>query len=163
MNNKRDTVWAGAAAGLAGGLVASFAMGFVHKYYAKATGSEVVRRGQDSTALAADMVSERVFDHDLTGEQRKVAGPAVHFAVGGSLGALYGVVSSAVPVVSGGLGLPFGAAVWAGAHATAVPKLGLGDSPMDNPIADEAAEFGAHLVYGLVTDLVRRLVLLALE
>jgi hypothetical protein len=40
--------------------------------------------------------------------------------------------------VSRAFGLPFGAAVWLGAHIVAVPALGL------------------HLVYGSITELVRR-------
>jgi uncharacterized membrane protein YagU involved in acid resistance len=53
-------------------------------------------------------------------------------------------------------GLPFGLAVWLGAHAIVVPALGLADSPVRQPIGKEAEEFGLHLAYGSVTELVRR-------
>ena len=60
------------------------------------------------------------------------------------------------------LGLPFGASVWLGAHVIMVPALGLAAPPTRQPPAKEALEFVLHLVYGAVTEVVRRLVRRAL-
>jgi putative membrane protein len=73
------------------------------------------------------------------------------------VGAVYGAAAEIIPMVSRGFGLPFGAAVRLGAHVVAVPALGLTESPVRRPVAEEAKEFGLHLVYGSVTELVRRL------
>jgi len=46
----------------------------------------------------------------------------------------------------------------AGAHVIAVPALGLAEPPTRRPRSEEGLEFALHLVYGVVTELVRRLV-----
>jgi uncharacterized membrane protein YagU involved in acid resistance len=56
-----------------------------------------------------------------------------------------------------GFGLPFGAAVWLGAHVMTVPALGLAEPPTRQPLAKEMPELGMHFLYGTVTELVRRL------
>jgi len=73
------------------------------------------------------------------------------------VGALYGAAAAIVPRVTTAFGLPFGVAVWLGAHVIVVPALGLADSPVRQPIPKEAEEFALHLAYGSVTELVRRL------
>jgi uncharacterized membrane protein YagU involved in acid resistance len=52
--------------------------------------------------------------------------------------------------------LPFGVAVWLGAHVIMVPALGLAAPPTRQPPLKEAFEFVSHLVYGAVTELARR-------
>jgi putative membrane protein len=52
--------------------------------------------------------------------------------------------------------LPFGVAVWLGAHVIVVPALGLAPPPTRRPLGKEAVEFVLHLVYGAVTELGRR-------
>ena len=54
------------------------------------------------------------------------------------------------------MGAPFGAALYLGAHAAAVPALGLSKPVTRKPLKDEAGEFLGHLVYGVVTDMTRR-------
>jgi uncharacterized membrane protein YagU involved in acid resistance len=81
----------------------------------------------------------------------------VHYAFGASVGAFYGAVAEIVPRVTAGLGLPFGAAVWLGAHVLVVPALGLSEPPTRRPVRQEAEECGLHLVYGVTTELARRL------
>ena len=53
--------------------------------------------------------------------------------------------------------LAIGAAVWLGAHVVAVPALGLAEPPTRRPRSQEARELLLHLVYGVVTETVRRL------
>ncbi|HJZ96510.1 MAG TPA: DUF1440 domain-containing protein, partial [Candidatus Solibacter sp.] len=71
----------------------------------------------------------------------------------------YGAGAAGNRKVSIGLGVPFGAVVYAGAHAGAVPALGLSESPTKSRARDEVGEFLGHLVYGVVTDLTRRAVI----
>jgi uncharacterized membrane protein YagU involved in acid resistance len=49
-----------------------------------------------------------------------------------------------------------GAAVWLGAHVVAVPALGLSEPITKSPMTQEAGEFGAHIVYGTVSEGLRR-------
>jgi uncharacterized membrane protein YagU involved in acid resistance len=69
----------------------------------------------------------------------------------------YGAAVEVLPVLGTGLGMPFGAAVWLGAHVITVPALGLSEPVTRSTPLREAVEFGAHLVYGAVVEVVRRL------
>ena len=75
-----------------------------------------------------------------------------------------GIIAGAevAPRVTVALGLPFGVAVWLGAHVIVVPALGLAAPPTRRPPPKEALEFFLHLVYGAVREVVRRLVRRAL-
>lgn len=150
---REQSVWKGLVAGLAGGLAASAVMGPVHEWARK--NNQAARSGEDATVKAAEAVSEGVADHSLSRKEKKVAGPAVHFAFGGGMGAAYGAVAEVWPEVTTGFGAPFGAAVYGGAHAVAVPVLSLSKPITESSPQAESAEFAAHLVYGIVTDLVR--------
>ena len=99
----------------------------------------------------------RLAGYRLAEDQKAPAGSVVHYAFGAVVGALYGAAAEIVPRVTTAFGLPFGVAVWLGAHVIVVPALGLADSPVRQPIGKEAEEFGLHVVYGAVTELVRRL------
>jgi uncharacterized membrane protein YagU involved in acid resistance len=156
---RRENPWLGAGAGLIGGLAGSFAIGGFLHLWAKVTKSNLEQKGAESTVKAANYVSRKVFDHELEEEQKPKAGSAVHFAFGSLVGAAYGAAASANSKVSTTIGLPFGASVYAGAHAAAVPALGLSDPPSRARMKDEVGEVLGHLVYGVVTDLTRRAVI----
>jgi uncharacterized membrane protein YagU involved in acid resistance len=53
--------------------------------------------------------------------------------------------------------VPFGLAVWLGAHVITVPALGLAEPPTRRPRSKEGLELLLHVVYGAVTETVRRL------
>ncbi|MDQ6699309.1 MAG: DUF1440 domain-containing protein [Acidobacteriota bacterium] len=152
-----NRIWTGLGAGLAGGLIASAAMGPIHSMAAKLDGSGPPE-GEDATVKTASAISEGLLCHKLTKDQKKVAGPLVHFGFGAEVGALYGAVAEAYPAVTVGFGMPFGAAVWLGAHVIMVPALGLSKPATQSPVSKEAAELAAHLVYGAVTEFCRRLI-----
>ena len=113
---------------------------------------------EPATVKAAEAISEGVFGHELTKSEKKVAGPAVHYAFGTSVGGLYGAVAEVVPEVRVGAGLPFGAVFWLVADETAVPLLGLSKSPTEYPLSTHVYALASHFVYGLTTEVVRRAV-----
>jgi putative membrane protein len=98
----------------------------------------------------------------LPENMKPLAGHLVHYAFGGGVGTFYGAVATVASRVTMALGLPFGVAVWLGAHVIMVPALGLAAPPTRQPPAKEAMEFFLHLVYGAVTESVRRLIRQAL-
>ena len=173
-------VWKGLAAGLVGGLVASWTMNRFQDVWSKLAeefgqskeqssardggGESQQAQGgdeeqtDDATVKAASAISEGVFDHKLTKSEKKVAGPAVHYAFGTSVGGLYGAVAELAPEVTAGAGLPFGAAFWLVADETAVPLLGLSKGPTEYPIGTHAYALASHFVYGLTAEAVRRAV-----
>src|SRR5438034_15273 len=71
-------------------------------------------------------------------------------------------VAAVTPRVTTAAGLPFGVAVWLGAHVITVPALGLAEPPTRQPPSKEGLEFVLHLIYGAVTELMRRLAHLVL-
>jgi putative membrane protein len=111
---------------------------------------------EPATVKAAEAISENVFDHHLTKDEKEVAGPAVHYAMGAGSAAIYGVFSEFMPGVTAGADIPFGAAVWLLADEAAVPALGLSKGPTEYPLLTHAYSLASHFVYGLTTEFVRR-------
>lgn len=172
--NERNSVHlaSGIAAGIAGGLVASWVMNeFMAKVgpslqkavQNKDSGSEqqepVGPKPDDATMKTADAVVSTVTGgRHLSHEQKEKGGPIVHYAFGAMMGATYGAIAEGVPDATFGFGTAFGAALFAGADLVAVPALNLSGSPTDSPLSSLSTPFVAHLVYGSVTEAVRRLV-----
>jgi len=78
-------------------------------------------------------------------------------------GGIYGAVAERLPGASMGAGLPFGAAVWLVADEVVVPALGLSKKPTEYPFSSHAYALASHLVYGLATEMGRRVVRSALK
>jgi putative membrane protein len=181
--NGRDEgdVWKGLAAGLVGGLVASWTMNQFQAVWSKITegfekphgaqsmkpseGEEASQASEedkeeqdDATVKAARAVSEGIFGHELKDSEKEAAGAAVHYAFGTAVGGLYGAVAELSPEVTTGAGLPFGTAFWLVADETAVPLLGLAKGPTEYPVSTHVYALASHLVYGLTAELVRRAV-----
>ncbi len=148
----------GAAAGLIGGLVASFVMNEFQSLWTKVSSEQKQQTGEEqepSTVKAAEAISETVLDRKLTKGEKAYAGPAVHYAMGGTSGAIYGAVSEMMPTATLGAGLPFGAAVWVVADDIVVPALGLSKPVTEYPLSIHAYALASHFVYGLTTEAVR--------
>lgn len=168
-SRRRPSPWKGAFAGLVGGLTASWVMGQFQKAvpadaFAELLGedpdpggnSEGEESSEPATVETAEEIAEGVFDHRLTEPEKETAGPAVHYALGTTVGALYGATAEVWPRVAAGYGLPFGTAFWLGADEVAVPALGLAGPPTEQPPSTHLYALASHLVYGLTTDLLRR-------
>lgn len=170
VKRNQGDVLKGLAAGLIGGLVASWTMNRFQDVWMKLTDSQSSEsqtpeqvEGQkgdeeqdDATVKTASAISEGIFDHELTKSEKKIAGPAVHYAFGTSVGGLYGAAAELAPEVATGAGLPFGAAFWLVADETALPLLGLSKGPTAYPVSTHVYALASHFVYGLTTELVRR-------
>ena len=157
-------VWRGVIAGLVSGVIAAVAMSVVHNGLARiGAGARQQkpppdqRQDEDATVKVADGIARWLLRRPLPEDKKPLAGNLVHYAFGGSIGALYGGVATIAPRVTAAVGLPFGIAVWLGAHVITVPALGLAEPPTRQPPSKEGLEFVLHLVYGAVTELVRRL------
>ena len=156
MSDPARSIWRGALAGLVGGLLAAGAMSLAHQILPKPDAP--ADEGEDATVKTADNITRGVAGRPLPERAKPAASQIVHYAFGGSVGAVYGGVAELMPRVSAGFGVPFGLAVWLGAHVITVPALGLAESPARRPLSKEAPELGLHVVYGAVVELVRRLV-----
>jgi putative membrane protein len=161
-------IWKGMIAGAAGGLAGAWTMNLLQAGLAKM--AEASSNGQkqkeqesdDATVKAASAISETVADHKLTAREKKLSGPAVHYAFGAVMGALYGGAAEVAPASARGWGLPFGTVLWAGADEVGVPMAGLSGPPWETPASTHASALAAHLVYGATVEGVRRAVRFAL-
>ncbi|MFZ0592688.1 MAG: DUF6789 family protein [Bryobacteraceae bacterium] len=154
-NPAPPSLWKGILAGALAGLIASRVMSEFHSLLPRAE-SYSQRADEDSTVKAASAISRTIFHHELSSDQKKIAGPAMHYAFGTTVAALYGALAEFRDPLPLGRGLPFGAAIWFGAHVITVPALGLSEPVTRSAPATEAAEFAAHLVYGTVVEGLRR-------
>ena len=182
--NRDGDVLKGLVAGAIGGLVASVVMnqfqklvgGLItaekrsHGAQSLQQGSphhgiarELEKRGEDdakddAAGRLANAISVGIFDRELTGSEKETSGTALHYAYGISMGAVYGAAAEVLPGVTVGAGLPYGAFIWLGADEGVVPLLGLSKSPTEYPLSIHAYALASHLVYGLTTEAVRRVV-----
>ena len=178
MNTEPD-VLKGVVAGTIGGVVASWVMDEFQAVWIKATEPIQYSQGngsnessssiqgkeqsqdegeeqQPATVKAAEMISEKIFGHQLAKEKKKIAGLAVHYATGAASGAIYGAAAEVAPKVTVGAGIPFGTAVWLVVDETAVPLLGLSKGPTAYSLSTHIYALASHFVYGLTTDMTRR-------
>jgi putative membrane protein len=117
----------------------------------------------DATMKTADAIVSIVTGgrHQTLQEEQK-GGPIVHYAFGALMGAVYGAAVEYAPAARTGFGTAFGSALFTGADMIAVPALGLSGSSSGAPVSSLASPFSAHIVYGVTTEAVRRLVRAAL-
>src|SRR6202049_467807 len=160
----------GMLAGAVGGLVASWTMNEFQKAWAAAekqiTGGEQGAPGgqnggkdaEDATMKTADRISEVLQGHHLTRDEKKKAGPVVHYAFGAIMGAVYGASVEVNPAANAMAGIPFGAILFAAGGGVALPALGLSDKPMAYPLSTHLYGLVSHAVYGVTTETVRRMV-----
>ena len=153
----------GALAGAVAGLLGAFAMERFQTLWsetskrARPKQTAGAAKDEPTTMKAAERVTERVFHAELPDEIKPVAGEAVHYAMGTLSGAIYGAIAEVLPIARAGNGLVFGALLWWIADNMAVPAIGLAKKPSAYPPSTHAYALSSHLVYGFVTETVRRI------
>jgi putative membrane protein len=117
-------------------------------------------RGQneDPTMKMAELLSEKILHRQLTTDEKKKAGPIVHYAYGGLAGGFYGVAAEVIPAAKRGFGTYYATALFLGGDEIGVAALGLAKSPLSYPLSSHVNALGAHLVYGISTEMGRRMV-----
>lgn len=176
MADHNASAFKGMLAGAIGGLVASWVMNvfmeeagpkvqtiaakFDHSAQQQSSNSsQDGEPKEDATMKAADaIVRTATGGRHLSLEGKQKGGPIVHYAFGGLMGALYGLASEFSPMTTAGFGTAFAGALFAGADLWAVPALHLSGSTGDAPVSSLATPFGAHMVYGVTTEAVRKVI-----
>jgi uncharacterized membrane protein YagU involved in acid resistance len=157
--SRKNKTYQGVIAGAVGGLVASWTMTRFQVLLSNAlTGQPDPHKeqGEDSTVKTAKKISTGLFGHELSPEEKKAAGPIVHYAYGTGIGALYGGLAQRHEPITSGFGSAYGAAAWALGDEIAVPALGLGRKPAETPLSEHFQTLAAHLVYGITLEGIRR-------
>ena len=162
------SAWKGLVAGIVGGMVASWAMDRFQYWWLSFGGGDELKlqqtpreegnREEPATVKAASAISEALFGHSLTTREKEIAGPIVHYAVGTTAGAVYGIAAEYEPDVTNLAGIPFGAAFWLVVDEGALPLLGLSKGPTAYQTSTHAYALASHLVFGLTAEVVRGVV-----
>lgn len=174
------SAWKGLAAGMIGGLLGSWMMNRYQMAEEKvsrtwdtnnprnksasrqkqANREDDGRKNQDddATVKMAELLSEKVLHRRLSEDEKKKAGPAVHYAYGALAAGIYGAAAEIVPKVKKGGGMLFATTLFVGGDEIGTWKLGLAKSPADYPLSSHANALASHLVYGVTTELGRRAV-----
>ena len=139
----------GLLAGLIGGLVATAAKSLAEKFYPPRT------HGEPEPPV---VLAERVAGHDLHGKQKEAAAEAIHWGFGALTGAAYGALAEYYPAATQKDGAAFGTALASLTHANALPAMGLSAPPEEQTVRERTSEMATHVVYGMVTETVRRFV-----
>lgn len=139
----------GLLAGLLGGLVATAAKTFAERLYPPRTHGE-----PEPPAVLA----ERLAGHPLAGREKAVAEEAIHWGFGALTGAAYGALAEYYPLATQKDGAAFGTALASLTHGTALPAMGLSAEPEEQTTRERASELATHVMYGVVTETVRRFV-----
>ncbi len=162
--------WKGLAAGLAGGLVASWTMNQFQAGWSMAS-QKLGKHTQESqsrhqtqaqgdsegpTEKVADAFSCSVMGRRLSTHEKKKLGPVVHYAFGTIMGGLYGLLAEVKPTAKIGFGTGYGALLFAGVDEAGLAALGLAKPPTAYPASTHAYALASHLVYGATAEGVRR-------
>ncbi len=111
---------------------------------------------EPASVQTAEIVGEKLFGRELAHWEKRAAGPIFHYGFGMVAGAIYGVMAERSAATTRGFGIPFGATVWATADEIGLPLAGLAAPPTRYPMSRHLTALGTHLVYGLTTECVRR-------
>jgi putative membrane protein len=139
----------GLLAGLIGGLVATAAKNFAEKIYPPRAHGE---------PEPPKVLVEKIAGHELVESQKEVATEAIHWGFGALTGAAYGALVEYYPAASVRDGAGFGMALSSLTHGTVLPAMGLAAKPEDQTARERTSEMATHVVYGVVTETVRRVV-----
>jgi putative membrane protein len=139
----------GLLAGLIGGLAATAAKTLAEKIYPPRTHGE-----PEPPAVLA----EKLAGHSMDGAEREVAMEAIHWGFGALTGAAYGALAEYYPQATAKDGAGFGMALASLTHETALPAMGLSAEPGEQTTRERTSEMATHVVYGMVTETVRRVV-----
>ena len=139
----------GLLAGLIGGVVATAAKSVAERIYPPRTHGEPEPR---------ILLAERIAGHELAVRQKTPAVESIHWGFGALAGAAYGAVVEYYPDATSKDGAAFGMALSSLTHGTALPAFGLSAAPEDQTTRERTSEIASHVVYGVVTETVRRVV-----
>lgn len=165
----QPSLWKGALAGLAGGLVGTWvksqaepALQKLGESWFPPSHAEKKKPGADVTGHPDRMPPSKLAQEatDVVGvtlnrDEKLEAQKAIHWTFGTMAGVAYGVLAEFTDAEVG-FGIPASVALFGATHATTLPATGLQAELDELPEAWWVWELGSHLVYGLTVDLVRR-------
>jgi putative membrane protein len=139
----------GLVAGLIAGLAATAAKSLAEKIYPPRTHGE---------PEPPEVLAEKIAGRELSSPAKALAAGTIHWSFGVATGAAYGALAEFFPAATSRDGASFGLALATLTHETALPALGLGAESEAQTSREHTSEMASHLVFGVVTETVRRFV-----
>ena len=139
----------GLLAGLIAGVVATAAKSMAEKIYPPRTHGEP----EPPEALA-----EKIAGHSLDRERKEIAAETIHWGFGALAGAAYGALAEFYPAATSKEGATFGLTLMSLTHETALPAMALSAPPEEQTAREHTSEAASHILYGVVTERVRKFV-----
>jgi hypothetical protein len=162
MEHERGSVFTNALRGAIAGGIAVWVMDQVDWYMYNHEDPEARRQaqrvrpgGMDPAHVIANKVAG-AFGKELSPRQPHPAGIAVHYSLGIGPGALYGAVQDRAPALGTGRGALFGLGLFLIQDELVNAATGLSARPRQYPWQAHARGVIAHIVYGVVTDTLLR-------
>lgn len=136
----------GMLAGLIGGIVATAA---------KSLGERIFPPRTHGEPEPPEVLADKISGNSLSVSQKKVAAESIHWGFGALTGAAYGGLAEYFPAATQKEGASFGLALATLTHGNALPALGLSAPPSEQTTREHTSEMATHVVYGVVTEVVR--------
>jgi putative membrane protein len=139
----------GLLAGLIGGVIATAAKSIAERIYPPQAHGEPVPPALPTGKLAG---------YELAVREKTAEVESTHWGFGALAGAAYGAVVEYYPAANSKDGAAFGMALSSLTHGTALPAFGLSVAPEDQTPRERSSEMASLVVFGVVTETVRRVV-----
>jgi putative membrane protein len=150
-------------------LVDTVVSGFINKQLAKPSKSHATAPGERSLAkgilagLAAGIIAtaaktlvEKIYPSRTHSEHEPPEG--IHWGLGMTAGAAYGALAEFYPAATARQGVSFGVTLLALTSDGALPALDPSTPPASQTTREKTSEIASHVIFGLVTETVRRTV-----
>jgi putative membrane protein len=141
--------WRGALAGLMGGIAGSAAKLLVE---------QIIPPRAEWEDAPPEVLAEKVAGHRLAKTDKEVAKHGIHWSFGPLIGAAYGAAVEFEPELTARHGAAFGLGLNGLTHKHLLPILGLSAPIDEQPRQERFSEVASLLVYGVVTETVRRMI-----
>ena len=139
----------GLLAGLIGGLAATAAKTLAEKVYPPRTHGE---------PEPPEVFAEKIAGRELRPIEKTAAAETIHWGFGAAAGAAYGALAEFFPAATDKDGASFGLALATLTHEGALPAMELSAPAEEQSPREHTSEMATHLVFGVVTETVRRFV-----
>jgi len=136
----------GAVAGFVGGIIATAAKTAIERAYPP--------QPRNKSSLLSRDTGQR----NLSVIRKPADSLALQWGLGAATGAAYGALAEFYPAATAKQGASFGMAFAAFTHDGALPALGLATRNEYQTTREKTSELASHIVYGVVTETVRRVV-----
>jgi putative membrane protein len=150
VGKKQRSLAKGLLAGLIAGIVATAAKTMAERMFPPQSPAEA-----ESPAPAGKLV---LVGRSLTPAERSAAAQGLRWGFGATVGAVYGGVAEFYPAATAKDGASFGLALATLRHEGPLPALGMAFGRKQPTFRDRTSEMTSHVVFGVVTETVRRVV-----